>query len=68
MLVKFNVSFFKTQSQVINDYVTLSKSHAPSVLILNGLSQQNKKNKTRKMSRENKIIKMRQTKVKIHDE
>lgn len=43
--VLFNGSFFKSQSQVIIDYLTLSKTHAPSFLkILNDFGQHTIKN------------------------
>lgn len=54
----FNVSFFKSQSQVISDYLTLSKSHAPPVLkILNGFHQHinQEQLRLRKVLRTNKM-------------
>lgn len=52
--------FFLSQSQVlINDYLILSKSHAPSVLkILNGFCQHNNQEQIRlgKVLKANKII------------
>ena len=61
-----NVSLFKNQSKVTNDYLTHFKSQVPPVLrILSGFGQSTIK--IRK-SLKDKIIKRRQSKVKIHTE